>query len=195
MINIRYKFTDAEVKKLLKNLVILVDSREQENKHITEMFDKKKKAYKEVKLDQGDYSVMIESNEETKPLGIDRDIWFDKDVVIERKAHIDEMAGNFKEPDRSRIAKEFAHLKSNGTKVYFWVEDKDFDINIRNHNYRSEYNEKALYRSIKQFISRYNLNFRGLDRSIMWSEIFNTLECEVIEVLKNEGFIEDGGAD
>lgn len=188
----RYKFTDTEIKKLLKNLVILVDTREQENKHITEMLEKKKKAFKVVKLDQGDYSVMIPANEETKALGIDRDIWFDKDVVIERKAHIDEMAGNFKEPERQRIAKEFAHLKANGTKVYFWVEDKDFDTNIRNHNYRSEYNEKALYRSIKQFISRYNLNFRALDKSIMWSEIYNTLECEVIEILKNKGFIEGG---
>lgn len=186
----RYKYKDSELKILLRNLVILKDSREQQADHITDIFDQKKKAYKVVKLDQGDYSIMLESNAETKLLGINRDIWFDKEVVIERKASIDEMAGNFKEPERGRIAKEFAHLKANGTKVYFWVEDKDFDYNIRNHVYRSEYNEKALYKSIIRFIARYNLNFRGIDKSNMWSEIYNILECEVVEILKNKGFID-----
>ena len=38
----KYRYTEAERKKLLENLVVQVDSREQENKHITDFFTAKK---------------------------------------------------------------------------------------------------------------------------------------------------------
>ena len=59
MIKIRYRFTDKEVKKILDNLTILVDTRENANSHIIEFFNKKKIPYKIQKLDFGDYSCYI----------------------------------------------------------------------------------------------------------------------------------------
>ena len=42
----RWKFTDKEVKKILDNLTILIDTREQANQHIIDFFKKKNIPYK-----------------------------------------------------------------------------------------------------------------------------------------------------
>ena len=67
---VKYRFTETEVKKLLKNLVIVIDTREQKNQWITKYLDKKKIRYKVQKVDEGDYGCYIESNADTKPLGV-----------------------------------------------------------------------------------------------------------------------------
>ena len=78
---IQYKFTDTEIKKLLKeNVVIIVDTREQENKHITDFFDKKEIKYISKKLDAGDYAIKLIASPE---LGIHRDMHFP--IAIEKK--------------------------------------------------------------------------------------------------------------
>ena len=59
MIEIRYKFTDKELKQALNNLTILVDTREQKNEHILDAFNKLKVNYKVQQLDFGDYSCFI----------------------------------------------------------------------------------------------------------------------------------------
>ena len=55
----RYKFTDKQLKKILDNLIICIDSREQSNQHIIDFFNKKKIPYKVMKLSLGDYSIML----------------------------------------------------------------------------------------------------------------------------------------
>ena len=55
----RYRFTDKELKKILDNLTILVDTREQSNQHIIDFFNKKKIPYSIEKLPFGDYSCKI----------------------------------------------------------------------------------------------------------------------------------------
>lgn len=45
----QYKFSVEELKKLTKNIVILVDSREKQNSHILSYFDKQGIAYKKEK--------------------------------------------------------------------------------------------------------------------------------------------------
>lgn len=127
----RDKFTDKELDILLKNLCVICDSREQEWSHIKDYFDNNKIKYRVEKLQQGDYSCCILSNEETIPIGITRDKYFDKDIVIERKACIDEIAGNMKEPDRTRLKKEFSYLKSRGTIIKFFVEEPLLDDELK----------------------------------------------------------------
>ena len=134
----RNKYTDAEIKTLLKNICIIVDTREQVWGNIEEYFKKNNIQYRREKLNQGDYSACLVSNKETIPLGVIRDMYFDNEIVIERKASIDELAGNMKEPDRTRLKKEFSYLKSRGTKVHFFIQDNNYDVNIRKGNYRSE---------------------------------------------------------
>ena len=94
VIKIRYKYTDKEMKKVLDNLVVIVDSREQNNQHILDFFNKKNIPYKVVKNDFGDYTAMIPKNTIT---GFTSDLYFDRDIAIERKNSIDEIAGNLKD--------------------------------------------------------------------------------------------------
>ena len=53
------KFSHDQIKKLSKEMVILIDTREKENSHITNYFDKKGIKYKKQALEFGDYSFML----------------------------------------------------------------------------------------------------------------------------------------
>ena len=188
MIKIRYKFKDKEIATIKKNLVVLIDTREQRNEHIKEFFEKKNINFKIHKLDYGDYSIMIPKNAIE---GLERDIYFDRDIVIERKANIDELANNLKK-DGVRIKTELAHINKYNIRCYLLVEDPNYDYNIRNGNYRSNYKPESLYGNIKKSIEmRYNTFVRPISKSMIGSEIYNTLESFVYERLKHEGWIEE----
>ena len=184
-----YRFTDKELNKVKKNLVVLIDTREQRNEHIIDFFRSKNINYCIEKLPFGDYSCKL-------PIGSfegqQRDIYFSNDIVIERKNGIDELAGNFKD-DGTRIKTELAHINKYNIKSYLFVEDPNFDKNIRTGNYRSEYKPQSLYARIKKSIEmRYNTLVRPIDKDYIGSEIFNTFEAYVYEKLKHEGWIEEG---
>ena len=179
----RYKFTDSEIKKALKNLTILVDSREKGNDHIIKWFESNKIKFKIVALDHGDYSAFI-PKESLK--GIERDIYFDKDIVVEKKSGIDELAGNFSKSDTPRLKSEFAHLCKNNTKVFLFVEDQLFDKHIRAGKYRSQYDPKTLYARIKGLESEYNTIVRPVHEDFIASEIYNTLYYHCRSVIMRE---------
>ena len=183
----KYKFTDKELKVLLKNIVIICDNREQVNQHITQYFDKKKKKYRTEKLDQGDYSCCIESNEETKPLGVLKDWYFSDDIAVERKNSVDELVQSIK--DRDRFENEFARLAMYGTKTIVLVEDANGYENILKGNYRSEYKPVSFNASLETFIARYNLNVQFIDKQLTGYKIYQTMYYHIREILKNKGYI------
>ena len=76
----RYRFTDTEIKRLLGSMVVLIDTRENDNTHICRYFDQKKIPYESKKLNYGDYSVRLCKNEE---LGVNRDIFFDNSAIVD----------------------------------------------------------------------------------------------------------------
>ncbi|WP_061293688.1 ERCC4 domain-containing protein [Clostridium botulinum] len=138
-----YKFTDIEIKKLLKeNFMILYDTREQKNEHVLNYFDEKKVKYKKKKIDEGDYTAIITKCPE---MGIYRDIYFP--VAIERKNSVDELAGNLSEKtdtrDDIRLIRELQRAKVKGIKISLIIEDKNGMENIKKGNYRSFYTPKA----------------------------------------------------
>ena len=182
----RYKFTEKEIKKILDNLTILIDTRENSNSHIIDFFNKKKIPYKVQKLDFGDYSCMI-------PRGtIDRftsDIYFTNDFVIERKSGIDELANNLKD-DAARLKKELAHLNKYGIEFYIFLEDENYELNLRNANYRSQYDAFTLMNRIYKGIeAEYNTMVIPVPRSCMGSKIYYFLQARVYNLLKHKGYI------
>ena len=185
MIKIRYRFTDKEVKKILDNLTILVDTRENANSHIIDFFNKKKIPYKIQKLDFGDYSCYIPEGTIDK---FTTDIYFTNDFVIERKANIDEIASNLKD-DAARLKKELAHLNMYQIKYLIYVEDKNFEENLRTGNFMSNYDPYTLMRRLYCLESEYNTAFIGLDKSVMGSKIANKMQTWVHGLLKHKGFI------
>lgn len=184
----KYRFTDTELKKLMDNMVVIVDSREQKNLHITDFFDKKKKKYITQKLDQGDYSAYIESNEKTKPLGVSRDWYFNNNIAIERKNSVDELAASIK--DRERFEAEFLRLNKYDTKVILMVEDPLGYENILKGNYRSLYKPVSFIASLESFIARYNLNMMFINKNLSGYKIYKTLFYHIREILKNQDYIE-----
>lgn len=184
----RFKFTDSEVKKIMKEMIVIIDTREKANDHVKVWFEAKKKKYKVQKIDQGDYSCYIPKG---VIKGIDRDIYFDKAIVVERKANIDEIASNFSSSDYPRISKEFAILKSNNTKCRLFVEDTLFHKHLRNGTFRSEYDPKTLHARLKGFEAEFGITIEAVGKEYMGSEIYNTLYYYVRDYLKRKFEIEE----
>ncbi|GAA0107356.1 ERCC4 domain-containing protein [Clostridium tertium] len=189
MSDIRYKFTDKEMKILLSNLCIVVDTREQVNQHIISYFDKKKIKYTVRKLDQGDYSCYIESNEETIPLGVIRDWYFDNNIAIERKNSVDELIQSIK--DRDRFENEFCRLNKYGIKSHMIIEDKDFYTKLATGDYRSEYKKESAIASYETLISRYDIKVHGHDKKEVGYRIHKICYYFVRELFKNKGYLEE----
>lgn len=173
---INYNYSKKEIDLILKSMVIITDTREQKNSHITSYFDAQKITYMKRALKTGDYSAFIPKNEE---LGIFRDIHLQ--ASIERKNSIDELAGNIAE--RSRFENEL--IRASSSHFIMIVEDKDGYENLLNHNYRSQYTPKALLGSIKAFEVRYGFTTIFLDKKLTGNYINYHLRGLVNEYLKN----------
>lgn len=183
------RFNDREIKTLMNNLVILMDTREKKN-HIEDWLKKKKIKTKSRKVDYGDYSCYIEHNKETDGI-IFKDLYFDRDIAIERKKDLDELAGNLKD-GASRLKSELAHLNKYGIRYYVFVEDTLFDKHIREGKYRSKYEPKTFYARLKGLESQYNTVIRPVGKEYIASEIYHTLYYYARNKLKHEGVLIDG---
>lgn len=147
-----YKYTDGEKKELLKTLTVIVDTREQNCDHILKYFDKAKIPYVRRTLNYGDYSFYIPKNES---LSIPRDIYFDKEIVVERKGSLEEISGNLSAKDRDRFEKELCLCPPN--KVLM-VEGGSYSDMIHG-NYRTSYSNKAFWASLHKFWHKYSIPF------------------------------------
>ena len=186
----RYRFTDKEIDKIMNNLTVIVDSREQNNDHIINYFTKRKIPYQIMKNDFGDYSCYI-------PKGtIDRfttDIYFDRDISIERKNSIDELAGNLR-GDAPRLKSELAHLNKYNITYFVFLENMNYYDDLINGNYRSHYDANTLDQRIeKGVLARYNTILVPIDKRYIGRKIINVLRAYVYELFKNKGFIEEKG--
>ncbi len=176
---VQYRFTDKELKQLLsENLTLIVDTREQENQHILDYFNRQKIKYEVKKLDAGDYSIKLTANPE---IGLPRELYFP--VMIEKKNSVDELASSIK--DRARFEAEFIRAKGSGTQIYLLVEESKGYENIVNGNYRSQYDAKALLASLKTFECRYNFSTIFQDKLYSGNFIYYTLRYYLYECLKN----------
>lgn len=178
-----YNFSENEIKVLLKNLVIMVDTREQKNQHIIDYFDKAHVKYERTKLKSGDYSAYIYNTDEVKEiLGFDRKLYFDDKIVIERKNGVDELVSSIK--DRVRFREEFTRVKMSKARIKLVVEDKDGYEKSLKGQYRSEYNNKAFFASLKSFESEYNFDTTFIDKELTGIEIFTSLHYFIRQQLK-----------
>lgn len=173
----KFIYNDTEIEELLKSLIILVDSREKENAHIINYFEKRGINYKIQKLDAGDYAAIIPKNLD---LGIPKDLMLP--VMIERKNSLDELIGSFKE--RVRFESEFIRATKNNFKILLLVEDGQGYQNILSGKYTSQYEPKALLGSLKAFESRYNFVTTFIDGIYSGNWIYYTLLYNAREVLK-----------
>lgn len=205
-----FKYTDNQRKELLASMVVLVDTREQRNENIIATLDEKKITYKTMKLDFGDYSVMLPKNPE---LSIPRDLYFTDDIFIERKMSLDELAQNFKgksnhyekagpalkkvvevfgdnavlveaKNERQRFENEMLRADAKGAKGFLMVEGGSF-ADMMAGNYRSEFDAGRLSASFFTFIQRYGLTVNFVSREYSGQYIIYTLYYFIKEILNN----------
>lgn len=136
-------YTEKERKEKLSRMSIIVDTREQVNYNVLGYLQEKGVTRTERKLDVGDYSFEIDG------------ITFEDSVVIERKANLDEIAGNFT-VNRARFENEFLRAKAHGTKVFLLIEKASWQ-DIKAHNYRSQMKPAALMGSLLSWQVKYNI--------------------------------------
>lgn len=156
----------------------MVDSREQENTHIIDYLTKKKIPFKKQKLDYGDYSFFIPANTD---LNIPRDIHYSSDIVIERKAHLNEISGNLTADGGSRFESEL--IRSQGAKFYLMIENASY-ADIINHNYNTQYDPKAFVARLKTFESRYGISISYINSKCSGNFIYHTFYYWLREQIK-----------
>lgn len=130
-------------------MTILIDTREKSNQHLIDYWDNKNILYKKKALDYGDYSFMIPANEK---FNIPRDIYFDKDIVVERKGSAEELSGNLTR-ERDRLEKELSLAPK--AKVIL-LENCGYK-DIVTGNYDTQYNKKSYWASIHSFWHKYDV--------------------------------------
>jgi len=172
-----YAFTDGEIKKLLKSLTVIVDTREQRNGHIIEYLDKHKIPRISKKLDFGDYSCLLPADQE---FGFMRDVYCSDTVVIERKASLEELSGNLTH-DRVRFESEL--LRASKVKTYLMIENGSYS-DIVEHRYKTELSPAAYIGALKAFEARYNLSVNFIPVGHTGSFIYSTLYYHLREQLK-----------
>jgi ERCC4-type nuclease len=172
----RFHFSDKEIKQLLASMVVLIDTRENENSHITEYLTKKGVLFESKKLDYGDYSILLRKNEE---LGVYRDIFFDNSVIVERKGSLDELAGNLT-VGRTRFESEL--LRAKGANMALMVENATYGDLVRG-NYHSKYEPKSFVATLATFSARYGLDVNFVEKELAGNWIYHRLYYAVREEL------------
>ena len=160
------------------NSKILCDTREQKNDYILKAFEKNDVNYKKQKLDFGDYA--IESDDGFRP-----------NLVIERKANLDELIGNiFEKCDEgiscNRIHKEIIRCISCETRMIILIEDPNWYPKLLKGEFRSKANPKAVTGLIISLLAKYSyyLTIMSVDKKYTASFINNILKYELKEQLK-----------
>jgi ERCC4-type nuclease len=157
---------------------IIIDTREKQIDHIEKAFKKNNIDYIRRTLPIGDY--IIEGSNGHVP-----------NVVIERKASIDEITSNLldtatkDENGNNRFTRELIRAKKANKKFILLIEDEKFYINLLTGNYRSKVNSKAAKGMIMSLEAKYpNLNIVWMEKREVASYIHSILYYCLREDLK-----------
>lgn len=174
---IHFKYTDKEIDQLVKSMVIICDTRENNSMHILEYFTQKNVPYEIRKLDTGDYSFKLPANPE---LGIMRDTYFKS--FVERKNSVDEICGNLQKDTQQAFINEL--IRSQGSRFVIFVEDENFDENLAQGKYRSKYDPKALKGRLESLQVKYNFEIRPMSKKMIGHNILHRFIYQLRHYLK-----------
>lgn len=159
---------------------VVIDTREKNIEHIVRAFEKNNIKYERRTLPTGDY--IIEG-----PRG------YVPNVVIERKASIDELVGNLldtatkDENGNNRFIRELIRAKKANKKFILLIEDEKFYINLLTGNYRSKINPRAARGMIMSLEAKYpNLGIMPIEKKLSGSYIHSILYYCLREDLKEK---------
>lgn len=169
-----FRYTDKEIKEVLKCTEIVIDTREQKCGHIVEYFEKHNIPFCYEKLDVGDYTLKVQLTHLHKPY------YLQNKCVIERKANLEEVSSNFTK-GRERVEDEF--IRAKGT-VHFLIENASYEDLLLG-KYNTQYDAKRFMATLKAFEARYNLHVTFMkDNAYSGDFIYKTLIYNLREQLK-----------
>lgn len=171
------RFNDAEIERALRSMEILVDTREKKWEHIGAALDALGCPYERQKLDFGDYSFRCTYPDESK-----RD--FCNRIVVERKACLDEICGNFTY-GRARFEREFRRAKESGAQVHLLIEGADWET-VERHLYRSRLHPAALEGNLFSWAERYGLRLWFCQPPFSGKLIYQIFRYHLREELRKE---------
>ena len=177
--NVKVNFSDYTIEKIIKHLIIIIDTREQENSHITEFLDKKKIPYIVKKLNFGDYSCMIKANEE---LGLLQDVSLENSFAVERKNSLEEISNNITNK-RTEFENEFLRAKEKGCKINLVIENGSW-LKIAQGKYNTKTNTNSFYNSLLSFSDKYNLNIDYVPKELTALHILKIFQIRLKSRLK-----------
>lgn len=177
------KYSPFELERMLKSMVVLVDTREHPNKAFERRVESFGCPWKRTKLDFGDYSckyIDIEGQE----------VSLSAHVVIERKQDGNELAMCLG-TQRKRFEREFIRAKEAGAVIYLLVEEENWESLYageygKSPRYRSKLSPKALTASIHAWQARYRMNLQFCSKATTGVLIADILRYELREMLENE---------
>ncbi|MGE7545051.1 ERCC4 domain-containing protein [Sporosarcina newyorkensis] len=178
---IHYRYTDKEIKEIMKSMTIVIDTRENVNGHIVDYLKQKAIPMRIQKLDTGDYGALIPANPE---LGITRDIYFNGRV--ERKAHMDEITGNLQKDTQTAFENEL--IRSKDIPFTLIVEDLNGYEKMLKGDYRSKYDPLALLGRLNTFKAKYNFEIVYLDQKFSGNWIYHHFYYQLRHYLKSGAF-------
>jgi ERCC4-type nuclease len=163
--------TDRELDNVLRDMTIIVDTREQKNDHLLKYFNDNGVKWVCKKLDTADYSFELPNH---KHLG------FDRKFLVEKKNSLSEITGNFTS-GRERFQREFERVEDEH--LHLVIENATWK-KVVNGSYRSKMHPNSLIASLLSWSIRYDFKvwFVGKDESPML--IYNILRYELVEALK-----------
>jgi len=174
----QYKYDIESIKKLTKQMIVLIDTREKRNEHILSYFDKQGITCRKEKLDFGDYSFLLPSAATGQG-----DIYFHDSIVIERKNSLEELSGNLAQK-RTQFETEFLKARNAGAKIYLMVEDVGGYSSIISHKYNTQLTPVSFMSSLKTWESRFGCNVQFIDSQYSGYFIYSTFSYFCREVLK-----------
>lgn len=155
--------TGAEIEACLDSITVLIDTREQPSARALRRYKRLGCPYRRQKLEYGDYAFSF-----TLPSG--QQLYGEEDqvnapVVIERKANLEELSGNFTEKRlpkhkemkvRNRFEAELLRARENNASVYLLIEEASLS-NVLNHQYDTRLNETSFFHTLTAYMARYDL--------------------------------------
>lgn len=165
--------TDAQIAKILKDMVVICDSREQKNQHILDWLKENRIQFKIEKLDSADYSFCLPNYPQ---LGLDLS------VLVERKNSWNEIIGNFT-TNRDRFIREFERMRETDI-AHIVIENANWSQLFRG-TYRSSVPPQSILATLMTWHLRYDCGFWFATTKESPIVIYNLLYYGLRESLKN----------
>lgn len=173
------KIRQCNIDKLIRQLVVLVDTRENENQHIIDCFNKKGIAWRSKALDTFDYSCELLKNDE---LGLPYDITLEREIGIERKNGLTELSSNFAN-GRNAFEEKWQRAKETTKNLYLVIEGGSWQ-DIKEQKYRTKINSKAFYNSLISWRTKYGFDIDFVKKENSGEHILRLLQDKLKKILE-----------